>query len=116
MSCACSYDYDEVATLFNVVVRRARKQHKCCECRRPIEKRFVYAHISILFDGRWSDHKQCGDCMEAFAMAEEFGCPYVEGLAMEINESWSHYRPDVQNYFRKKIPFLLWEKNLGLEK
>jgi len=58
MSCDC----DETADIWVEVKRRARKVHRCSECRGEIKKGETYTRISSLYDGRWTTSKQCEDC------------------------------------------------------
>lgn len=62
MSCSCDM-YDELADVFNLTERRARKTHKCCECGCIIEPGVTYVVVDVLFDSEWSTHKACRICM-----------------------------------------------------
>lgn len=57
--CNCEYP-----TVFNVLERKAKKQHNCCECDRQINKGDRYFVLQGLWDGRWSNYKQCPTCHE----------------------------------------------------
>lgn len=52
--------------------RRARKEHKCCECKTEIERGESYWHISTVQDGSWSDFKQCNFCYEVAESAVDY--------------------------------------------
>ena len=54
-------DYNDVE---NTIRRRARKEHKCTECRGLILKGEYYTYTSMLYDGEWEAHKICEDCYE----------------------------------------------------
>lgn len=79
-SCDCSYfrcDYEE-PSIFRREMRRARKEHRCCECFRVILPGEEYEHDSGLWDGRWDRYKTCLGCSrirEAFCSS---GCVYGE--------------------------------------
>jgi hypothetical protein len=42
--------------------RRARKQHKCCECRRPIMPGEKYEECSGIWDGEPNRYRTCSRC------------------------------------------------------
>jgi len=52
----------EMADVYEIYSRRARKAHKCCACRGTIEPRESYHIHEILYDGRWDRLKVCCDC------------------------------------------------------
>lgn len=48
---------------FQVITRKARKEHKCCECRKVIEKGEHYEYCSGIWDDPDS-YKTCQSCVE----------------------------------------------------
>jgi hypothetical protein len=58
-SCNCDYDPCDV---WDETKRKARKAHKCTECRGAIKPGETYTVINMLFDGSWSTAKRCEDC------------------------------------------------------
>lgn len=54
--------YDEVATVYEVSTRTARKQHTCSECGRAIRAGVRYEYTFIVFDGQASYFKTCERC------------------------------------------------------
>jgi len=54
---------------FRQITRTARKEHKCCECRRKIPKGTKYTYSSGIWDGTASDFKQCLSCSLVFNSA-----------------------------------------------
>ena len=46
------------------VERRARKAHRCCECRETIPKGATYEYTVGKWDGRIIAHKTCLPCVE----------------------------------------------------
>ena len=54
----------EIPVVFNESKRKAKKQHTCCECDRFISKGESYFMLQGLWDGRWSNYKQCVNCHE----------------------------------------------------
>lgn len=73
---------DDFADVWNSTVRKARKVHRCHECREPIAIAQRYEHATSLYDGHWSTHKRCLLCVE---IAKYYAAP-GEGLA--IGELW----------------------------
>lgn len=43
-------------------IRKARKQHRCCECPSPIMPGEHYEHVSGVWDGRGESFKTCEPC------------------------------------------------------
>lgn len=50
--------------LFTESWRKARKEHRCSECRREIPVGAKYQHIRGLWNGSWSTIKTCAVCVE----------------------------------------------------
>lgn len=87
MECACVYvDNDEYSVPLAAKKRKARKQHKCIECRKIIEPKEIYMYEKNVYDGEISECKTCLDCLSA---REVFFCEgYYYG---EIwNLLWDH--------------------------
>lgn len=59
----------EMPTLFNAKTRKARIEHKCCECGVVIAKGDSYRYSQGLWDGRFSSFKQCLNCHEIMEAA-----------------------------------------------
>lgn len=55
---------DESATCSRDVVRTARKEHVCCECRDTIKPGDRYEYASGVWDGWPSSYKTCLSCVE----------------------------------------------------
>lgn len=63
IQCVCmDLEPGDVCTLNRMKIRKARKQHECCECRETINPGEEYCHESSLFDGGWATHKTCMSC------------------------------------------------------
>lgn len=61
---------------------KARKDHVCSECGRPIRKGVIYHHQKGIFDGSayaWKVHKDCG------------------GLFFKINRDWGYDEEEQQS-------------------
>jgi hypothetical protein len=73
MSACCCIDVDEPADLSHRrEIKRARKEHQCCECRRAIPKGAPYRYETACHDGVWSHYKTCRLC--ASIRDDRFSC------------------------------------------
>ena len=63
MSLACGCDIDgDYPTVHNEKWVRARKAHKCGECRRPIQPGDEYRYTFMVFDGDARSYHTCEAC------------------------------------------------------
>jgi hypothetical protein len=76
--CECSWDDGETCSIYERIMRKARKEHWCCECGDPIPKATTYEYVAMLFDGHWSHCKTCVPCMNI--MENMGGCVPHGGL------------------------------------
>lgn len=60
-SCSCDYD---MPAFCQVETRKARKPHKCWECRAAIDPGEVYEHVRGKWDGDIWTFKTCALCLE----------------------------------------------------
>ena len=67
----------ELPEAFKSGTRVARKEHKCCECGKTIEKGEQYQYSSGIWSGEPQEYKQCESCnrlmKKAHTYAEEHG-------------------------------------------
>lgn len=56
---------------FNSVTRKARKNHKCCECGCTIETGEKYKYSSGIWNGEPDSFKQCLNCNEIMLLASK---------------------------------------------
>jgi len=54
-------DYPRIGSCIN---RKARKHHKCYECKRVIDIGQKYQYIKGNWDGKWLEFKTCLSCEE----------------------------------------------------
>ena len=54
---------DGHAEAYQAVQRKARKNHRCDECRTAIERGATYTNHSGVFDGSWFRFKECAKCV-----------------------------------------------------
>lgn len=52
----------------------ARKPHRCGECGRLISPGETYQRIGVLYEGEWSTHVMCSDCVELAESLVDVGC------------------------------------------
>jgi len=52
----------EMPDVFDESKCKARKGHKCCECRSAISRGESYFILQGLWDGQWRNYKQCVNC------------------------------------------------------
>lgn len=64
MECACmDLDCDEKAEKFTSCMPKARKPHRCCECRREIAIGETYSLENGNWEGSWQKFRTCVDCL-----------------------------------------------------
>jgi hypothetical protein len=62
----CMFDGADCSTQFySANTRKARKPHKCEECRRTIEPGELYQHVSAKWEGDLDTVKTCSHCVVA---------------------------------------------------
>lgn len=57
-----SYEPDETYKVYNVVIRRARKEHRCCACGESIQRTHRYASVHIVDSEGANEIKRCLRC------------------------------------------------------
>lgn len=61
-------------------VRKARKEHQCCECGTNIEKGKTYHYISGIWDSKAYSYKTCNECRELQDICEQERSVYDDPL------------------------------------
>lgn len=75
-SCCCIDTGDDVAAIYSRRdIKRARKAHRCCECRRVIPRGAPYRYETVLFEGRWDSYHTCTLC--AAIRDDRFTCGWT---------------------------------------
>lgn len=88
----CMTDYDAPDFYF-ADSRKARKEHKCDECRRAIRPGEVYQYVSGKWDGRVGVYKTCLHCEVTQKWLRRECHGFVHGMTAEdIEEHASDYR------------------------
>ncbi len=85
----------ELPQAFQTKQRRARKEHKCCECGQTINKGDLYQYSSGIWDGEPSSYKQCFSCnviSQAVLVHPAYETDFNDGLAFgELREFFFGY-------------------------
>ncbi len=74
MECGCRREcdpYAEMPIMHKVIVRKARKFHRCIECNEMIIPGQQYEFVSALYDGKWFKAKTCLVCVR---IRNDYGC------------------------------------------
>lgn len=61
---SCYYGEGDLPTVSTTAWRKARKAHRCCECKDLIRPGERYEHATGLWEGEWSTYKTCEDCVD----------------------------------------------------
>jgi hypothetical protein len=65
----------EMPSVFSDIVRKAHREHKCCECQQAIKVGEKYHLFKGCWEGKWSEFKTCMGCDE---LRREVGKLYRE--------------------------------------
>jgi hypothetical protein len=80
-------DADYRLEFYNAKMVAARKQHRCCECGRDIQRGEIYHSASGKGDGRVERYRTCGHCRVAGEWLEkECGGHLIGGIEEDIHE------------------------------
>jgi hypothetical protein len=69
--CIGSGDYEGYCEFFQSDVRKARKEHRCCECNRVITRGANYVAVRGKYEGDFWSETLCCDCDE---IGSAFAC------------------------------------------
>ena len=92
-SCPCSIDYDG-PDVYSRTIRKARKEHRCCECGDWIRVGERYEYITALYPdcSGWDEFKTCLPCAN---LAMSMGCRQHMGLVEMFYDMFGwDYRDD----------------------
>ncbi len=93
--CIGGGDHDGYPEFFEEAWPKARKDHRCCECRKTIPKGEEYQACSGKFDGAFFYEKTCAACAE---IRRTYSCggdqPAFTGLweAFEDSDGFNNFR------------------------
>lgn len=93
--------YGETCEVWVETVRRARKQHTCCECDAPIPVGHEYVQINSVFDGRGSTDRRHTACVVIWDVIARDLCGHpgyslLHGLQPEIEEQGEEERAPLE--------------------
>jgi hypothetical protein len=89
----CMIDECDAPSVYLPQIRKARKEHKCCECFRQIEIGEQYEQVTGNWDGSWGSFKTCLHCLEARKWLMKQCHGYVHGAVFEdLREHISYAR------------------------
>lgn len=94
----------EMPTIYHHDNPRARKDHRCCECRGTIRAGETYHIITGIWDGRGLTFKTCPECMALRKVFEDEATdpgeyPGLGHLSEHIFDHYNGYVPDRINRF-----------------
>ena len=91
MGCSC----DSTGAAFETTsIRRARKQHRCCECGEPIEPGDTYQIVEGMWEGDFATFKTCERCVELWKILMDAGwCQSIGDLRETWQEHWTRDTP-----------------------
>lgn len=98
-SCSCDYDPPEFIV---IETRKARKSHRCYECRADIPPRETYEHVRGKWEGEIYTFRTCALCLELRQWAKisvPCFCWAYGDLHDNIRDMVSEVRPDVPRGF-----------------
>lgn len=96
MSLACGCDIDGAPSVFRQKMQKARKQHKCLECKKIIEIGELYEYTFGIWEGDADSFHTCEDCSDLRDSMEAMGfCPTYGELKDEHKEYISEYQPPI---------------------
>jgi len=94
MSLSCSCDFDEPPKVFSQRIVKAKKPHKCCECRKEIKPGDTYEYTFGVWGGDAAAYKTCEPCADLRESLQDAGfCMYFGGLKSAHEEYLSEYEP-----------------------
>lgn len=99
--CDCDSNY---CITINHIDRKARKDHKCCECQRTILKGETYESVSGLWrESGFDTFKTCGHCVAAREVCKQLdpgSCVCFMGLVEHI---WDNRSDIAYGVHRRKL-------------
>lgn len=108
----CMVDDADRSTSLGELYPRARKPHKCEECRRTIEPGEVYSLSKTLFDGRVHAYKTCSHCVVARDwLSANCGGWIYGGVWEDIEEHIHEYRGVYPSIARQLKRLAVWESH-----
>jgi hypothetical protein len=99
----CDLEVDGYGTDLRDSQHKARKQHRCGECRRRIEPGQTYTNFVGLFEGDFFSVKHCLRCTKARKWLGKRGHGWIEGSILSwVRECAETDRAEILEEARKK--------------
>lgn len=98
----------------HTVKRKARKQHRCCESGKRIEKGEVYYVTSVMAEGTIRSYKQSAFCFEVGEAAVEYA--RHEGYPEEFYPHFGDLKEFIrsnEDFMKKYWPLETWSSFVG---
>lgn len=92
--CSCDIWDDDLPDVYNRKIRKARKQHTCYECWKPIEPGDRYEYVSLLFDGEWGEYHTHLSCA---GIRRDFCCNLHGGVSETFQQNYGFSPWEVPN-------------------
>lgn len=91
----CAIDDAEPAEILQEEIRKARKEHRCSECRRAIAIGEEYLYEFTKFDGETHTYKTCAHCQVGRLWLQRECGGWVYGMVHEdLREHVGEYQQD----------------------
>jgi hypothetical protein len=96
---------DDYSAIWREAKVKARKEHRCEECREPIPPGMEYGKATSLYDGRWDTLRRCAACLilaEWIATVTGY-CPLWGGLDVSVgyaNDEHETYDEELDEYVK----------------
>lgn len=85
----CSIDDAEPWTVYSQTERRARKDHRCCDCGRIIAKGERHTYATGLMEDSWYEYRACAHCMAAAGWLMRMCNGWMwEHVGEELGDHW----------------------------
>lgn len=110
--CSCTIDDYEEAACSSTKLRKARKEHICCECGEKIQSGEQYEYVSGIWSGKPDEFKTCILCKRI--REDLFYCGWIYGGLQEmiyecLGFNYLEYNgasSSKEDYYKIKIPSL----------
>jgi hypothetical protein len=88
-------------SVFSDTVRKAHRDHKCCECERIIKPGDKYHLFKGCWDGKWDEYKTCLECdgirAELRSLYRSDECPAFGELFEWVHEAGIEFPAGINN-------------------
>lgn len=96
-------DLDWPSTVWNEQIVRARKPHRCYECRTPIPVGCNHVRIGSLCDGNWDTYRMHWECTVLWRSMSADLCGQSVIIAGGLDEELEQYRDEEGLPYRERF-------------